>query len=433
MNKSITAALLCAALAVSCSLLKNGGQSASKDYSPYDFGLSGAKNGIERYEVLLKTHKAAVAAGVDVDYSGIKRIDIEIPEKFTTIPFTRKNDFKSCVISVTNHQKTVCLFTSIRKGEPVAVGKAAIDAGDFSSVSELSGGDKLLVIEDKQPWVQNRSGHAYGHVRKEILLIKDGMAVNAVTMPYNNAYSSPECVYLPVNESPLVVKNLTVCRTEDCTNITRVLNISGYDNVLLENIHVKTPENELKGDAAISIRDCADVTLTDCSILGTYSQVDASGYGISMNNVWNFRAIRLTGKGNWGVFGTNNINNAVIEDSEINRFDIHCYGRDIAFKNVEFFDRYNQFSSVFGTISFDRCRFTDFIPVLNGGSYNSYVAYDVVMNDCVFNATPKKNFIFRISGLDEKENERPELKEKCWPNVKIRNLAVYLKELSVFN
>lgn len=414
-------------IASSCCVTKTA-SSYKKSISPYDFGLSSARTGIERYEVLLRTHKAAVAAGVDVDYSGIRKIDIEIPEKFITIPLTKSNDFKGCVICVTNHQKTVCLFTTLRKGEPVSVGKKAIDAGDFRSVADLAWGDKLLIIEDEEPWVRNRSGHSYGHVRKEILLLKNGKAVNTVAMPYDNAYSSPKCSYIPLNDSSLVVRNLIVQRKDECTQITRVVNISGYDNVQLENIKVVTPENKMKGDVAISLTNCTNVTFADVSILGTYSQIVASGYGISMNNVWNFKAIRLICKGNWGVFGNNNINTVLIEDSQINRFDIHCYGRNVTFRNVKFVDCYNQFASVFGTIRFDRCIFTDFIPVLNGSSYNAYVAYDVVMNDCVFNATPKNYYIFRISGLGETVNSRPELKEKCLPNVKIKNMTVNMTE-----
>lgn len=53
--------------------MKNGERRVHKDISPYDFGLSRAKTGIERYEVLLRTHKAAIAAGVNVDYTGIKK------------------------------------------------------------------------------------------------------------------------------------------------------------------------------------------------------------------------------------------------------------------------------------------------------------------------------------------------------------------------
>lgn len=70
--RRIVAVLLCALFVFSCSSMKNGERRVHKDISPYDFGLSRAKTGIERYEVLLRTHKAAIAAGVNVDYTGIK-------------------------------------------------------------------------------------------------------------------------------------------------------------------------------------------------------------------------------------------------------------------------------------------------------------------------------------------------------------------------
>ena len=41
------------------------------DFSPKDFGLFQAKNGVERYECLYKTHCAALEAGVNVTYKGI--------------------------------------------------------------------------------------------------------------------------------------------------------------------------------------------------------------------------------------------------------------------------------------------------------------------------------------------------------------------------
>ena len=80
----------------------------SKGYSPINFGLQEAKTGVERYKVLLKTHQAALAAGKDVDYTGIKSIDIEIPDNFKTIPLTNNNDFKGCIFNVKNTSKTVC-------------------------------------------------------------------------------------------------------------------------------------------------------------------------------------------------------------------------------------------------------------------------------------------------------------------------------------
>ena len=156
-----------------------------------------------------------------------------------------------------------------------------------------------------------------------------------------------------------------------------------------------------------------------------------------MNNVWNFKANRLKAVGNWGIFGNNNINTALIKNSEINRFDIHCYGRDVSFKDVVFVNLYNQFSSVFGTIRFDRCTFKAFTPVLYEASYNSYPPHNLIFNNCVFHLTKKRNTLVSAGRLAPEENDREELKEKCWPNVTISSMKVVVDEeadaFNVFN
>lgn len=401
---------------------------SKRDLSPLNFGLAKAKNGVERYNVIYETHKAAVAAGVNVDYSGIKTVNIEIPEKAKRIPLTRYNDFKGCVFVVKNTTNKVWLFDYEEKGIPIELSGKSIDAGDFRRVSPLNSGRYLLVIEDKKPWVNNRKGYKYGHQRKDILLIENGKAVNTVVKPYGNMESSPKCTYIKQEREAFAFKNVTIRRDGASTFITNIASITGVDDVRLTNVNIYTPQSSLTDDRALTINNCTNVMLDNVYIDGTYSQTDHSGYGVFMNNIWNFKATRMYGMGNWGVFGNNNINTALIEDSRINRFDIHCYGRDIAFKNVEFFDLYNQYSSVFGTISYDHCTFTNFVPVLNGGSYNSFVAHDIVFDDCVFNATEKKNYLIKLSKLGTDVNARKELAEKALPNVKINNLTVNMTE-----
>ena len=408
---------------VSCSSLKyvfNG----KKDLSPNDFGLATAKTGIERYEVLLKTHKAAVAAGVNVDYTGIDTIKLEIPVKPIRILLTQYNDFKGCVFKVKNTSKDCWIFEKRVEGKPIEIDKKLIDAGDFRTLDSLRNGRILLLIEDDNLWVENRRGHSYGHTRKDVLLVENGVAKNSVVMPYDNVFSKPKCAFIRLGKEPLVIKNITIEREPGCTFLTHIANIAGADDVQFENVNIMTPESDLTDDRGISIYNCTNVKMDNVHIEGTYSHLDHSGYGISMNNVWNYKATRLYGKANWGIFGNNNVNVAHIEDSQINRFDIHCYGRDISFKNVAFFDLYNQYASVYGTIQYDKCSFTDFVPMRNGGSYNSFVAHEVVLKDCVMNATQKKNYLFKMSYLNEENNRRNELSEKCLPNVKIKNLVV---------
>lgn len=408
---------------LSCSATNHFGK-ISKDISPYDYGLMKAKTGVERYQVLVNTHKAALAAGVNVDYTGIDTIRLEVPGKPTPIPLTHYNDFKGCVFVVKNTSKKCNLFERRDEGNPISISKRLIDKGDFRSVGVLKQGRYLLIIEDENPWVLKRRGRDYGHTRKDILLVENGMAKNAVVMPYDNEYSKPKCSYVKLGNESLVIKNISIVRDPNCTSLTNITNITGADNVRFENVSIKTPESDLTDDRGISIYDCTNVTMDHVRIEGTYSHTDHSGYGVFLNNVWNYMSTNMYGKANWGIFGNNNVNVAGIEDSQINRFDIHCYGRDISFKNVSFFDLYNQYSSVYGTIQYDKCTFTDFVPVLNGGSYNAFVEHEVVLNDCVFNVTPKKNCIYKASYLNEANNPRKELSEKCLPNLSIKNLVV---------
>ena len=399
----------------------------NKDVSPFDFGLAKAKTGVERYKVLLKTHKSALAARVNVDYSGIDTLRIEIPATSSYIPLTLYNDFKGCVIIVKNTSKNCWLFGKKEKETPIDVSSKMIDSRNFRTHDVLKQGRYLLLIEDEKPWVQNRKGYDYGHQRNDILLIENGMAMNSVIMPYNNDYSSPKCKYVRVKDEPLVIKNITIKRDPESDKITHIATISGHDNVKIQRVSVFTPPSDMANDRGIMIYNCTNVTFEDVHIEGSYSRKDHSGYGVYLNNIWNFKAIRMYGKGNWGIFGNNNINTARIEDSQLNRFDIHCYGKDISFLNMMFFDLYNQYASVYGTISYDRCVFKDFVPVLNGGSYNSFVAHDVVFKDCVFNATPKKFYLFKLSHMNEPTNARHELAEKCLPNVIIKNMTVNMK------
>lgn len=417
--------LVVALIPITCFPLIHNGK---KDVSPFDYGLTEAKTGVERYVVLLKTHQAAVRSGVNVDYTGIDTLKIEIPEKSSRIPLTQYNDFNGCVMVVKNTLKNCWLFETKEKETPVDVSKSAIDTGDFRKVEPLKNGRYLLLIEDEKPWVLRRKGREYGHQRRDILLIENGVAKNIVTMPYNNAYSSPKCSFIKVCDEPWVMKNLTVKRDPACTSVTHIATISGYNDVRISNVTLYTPSSSLVNDRGIRINNCTNVTLENVRIDGTYSQANHSGYGVNMNNIWNFKAYGMYGKANWGIFGTNNINTAKIENSKINRFDIHCYGRNVSFKNVDFFDLYNQFSSVYGTISYDHCTFTDFVPVRNGGSYYSYVGHDVIFSDCIFTATPQKSILIKMGNMNEAIEMRHELITKCLPNVSIKNMTVNMKD-----
>lgn len=398
----------------------------NQSLSPIDFGLFEAQSDSERYEVLYKTHVAALKEGVEVDYTGIDKLTIEVHAEAKRIPLGKYSDFKGLQLLVKNKSKTCYLFELQQKTQKINIDKNLLDGYDFSSVPELATGLYQLVVEDANLWVEKREGYSYGATRRDILLICDGQSRNHPIASYSTEYSNPVCSFCMVDEDEqsVVIQNLTFVRDEGNTYKVFPFIISQQNNLLIKNVTLKTPESKMVADAAINIENCTNVTLENITINGTYSRSDYYGYGIQMNNVWNSRFVRLNAQAKWGIFGTNNMNSVTLKKCDINRFDIHCYGRDVLMEDCKFKNLYNQFSSFYGTLSYKKCRFVNFVPVLLEPSYNAYTPFNLNMEDCVFDANANRYFLVSTGKLDGLANTRPELAKKCWPNVTIKNMIV---------
>lgn len=400
-----------------------------KVISPKDYGLNDAKNGVERYYVLLRCHKDALSKGYGVSYKSIKEIDIEIPKSPESIPLSSYTDFANVEMRVTNNQKMMFLYSLKKKMETIKIAPKDIDKGEFSSYSEINNGTYLVVIEDEKYWSDRLNYENLEAYRKDVMLIKKGKTKCRPVLSYNS--SSTKCMtkYCQVDNSKKVIKNLKFIRTPQSTNKTFLLSIENEYKIVLSNISIITPDNDKEyADFAIHIQNCVDLSLNDISIYGTYSLPRKVGYGVYLNNIYNLKVNRMYARSNWGVFGTHNLQKVILKDCDINRFDIHCYGRDVKAVRCKFSNLYNQFSSVFGTISFEKCEFTNFIPFLIESSYNAYTPFDVKWKDCTFNLDDKHNYIMTLFGVPEQYNERPELRRKCLPNISITNCKVKLAD-----
>lgn len=411
-------------LLCSCATYHNT-QIVSKNVSPYEFGLQEARTDVDRYQSLLAAHQAAIVRGVDVDYSGIKSLCIEVPDNHSTIPLTSNTDFKGCVINVRNKIGDVVLFSRVATPKEVNINKRQVDSGDFTSVTALKKGLVLLILDDKTPWVENREGYDYPEYRKDILLVRNGKARNNPIMPYNSRQTELNCSYVIIRDTSFSVSNVVINRTEDSSKKTYCFFINGAYNVHLRDIEVNTPNgNELWADRVIKISDCAVVHCDKIRIKGTYSLKEKFGYGFDLDNVYNFTLSDSYGHGNWGIFGANNVNGLYVKNCDLNRVDIHLYGRNVSIRDCQLSGLYNQFSGVYGNIVMERCKFNNFTPLINGASYNAYVPYNLFIKDCVWEATAEKNTLIRMGLLKDIINSREELAKKSWPNVYIDGLVV---------
>lgn len=406
---------------------------AAKIVTPLEYGLNDANSGEERYYALKRCHEDAVKNGYNISYQGIKEIMISIPHDATTLPLPDETDFSGVKMVIDNHTKHFRLYSMQGTSEVIEiVNNKTIDSGDYSSNEMLSRGLKVVFLQDETPWINTRLGYNSSEVykRKDIIVVKNGKAMNKPIMPYDNANSKPKVWYSSFTANKKVIKNMEFIRTASSTFITSPLALRFMYNVEISNITVETPKESSieSGDACFIIEDCARITMNNIKIDGTYSTPKLTGYGIRLLNVYDIRINKLSAHGGWGIFGNYNVNQVTLKDCDVNRFDVHYYGKDIKSVNCIYRDLYNQFASVYGDVIFKNCEFINTIPVLMESSFNAFTPFNLIWKNCTFHLTKNKNYLITLFGVPEPYNERPELRRKCLPNITIKKCKIYLDD-----
>ena len=405
--------------------------SSAKTVNPLQYGINEAQTGEERYFTLRRCHEDAFKNGYSISYRGLARIELTIPEEASPLPLPDTTDFAGVAMVVDNQREGLALFALTGKAEQLSVDRQSLDTGNFTHIPKLSSGVRLLYIQDENPWINIRLGYNSTAVykRRDVLVVKNGHAQNSIIMPYPTETSNPHFWYSEVSSKKKVVKNLHFVRTQTSTAITRPLYIRFMYNVEVSNVSVVTPQGVIKSDdSCFIIEDCANLTINDVTIEGTYSEERLTGYGIRLLNVYDVKFNRLKADGKWGIFGNYNVNTVQLSDCDLNRFDVHFYGKDITSIDCRYHDLYNQFASVYGHVSFKNCEFVNQRPVLIESSFNAYTPFELEWKNCTFHLGGKKNFLITLLGVPEPYNDRPELMRKCLPNIKVRNCKVYLAD-----
>lgn len=400
--------------------------------NPLSFGLREAQDGKARYNILYACHKEAYDYHRPISYAGIDTIWLEIPDNAVTMPLPYNTDFAGVVIFVRNDsEKDITLFSmgGEQKAKEIAIDRLLIDSGDFRSVPEFRVGNYLLIINDQNQWT-SRTGFGYDVYRSDLLYVRDGHSMNLPIASYSNPASNPKCSYVPVTEDAKTIENVTIHRGRNEKHKTYCISVSNQNNVTIRNVHITTPKTKFNADGAISLRNSSNCTLQDVRVDSTYSYPGAYGYAISMGNVWNTTFVRFVADAAWGVFGSNNVSKTLLRECDVNRFDIHCYGRDARLVNCTFRNKQTQFSSMYGDVVFDSCHFIDCIPVRIRSSYNAYTPFDIYIRHCTFDITLRHHALVNVMLLSTEANKRPELAARCWPNVYIEDLTVNLPFLT---
>jgi len=313
-----------------------------------------------------------------------------------------------------------------------------IDEGRYPGLNELSPDKWLLIICDSTEWVyrtdENDNSSKY---RSDAILVENGLSNDLPIASYNNAETALSYYAFKQNGGAVGLKNLSFVRDTLSSKKIGLVTIRGYDNVQFENILVKFNNNHsynptphttaITGDAVFYISECNHVKLNDVKVLGTYSTETQSGYAFSLNTVSNITFNHVQAEGEWGVMCGYNLNNILITESKLNRFDIHCYGKNAQIINTEFSNsisanhNFNRVGSFFGQLNFKNCLFNNFVPIRFDPSFHIYTGFDLILNGCIINN--HTGVIVEAVQMDTIQTLlRPSLQELCWPNVHIRNL-----------
>lgn len=362
----------------------------------------------------------------------------------------RHIDFSNWKFKVTSQSEERLCFFDIEKRDSdddkklladIHITKSDIDTGNFRHISELAHGKKLLQVKDLKEWtVRTDPGtEPTRFYREDIFLIEDGIATNTPIAPYNTPTTAVKYQYCDVtDDQPVVMENLTFLRDPNVQKAFGLFSIAWQNDVTFRNIHIGFYKDcatiVAAQDYAFNIYHCTNVTFENITIDQTFSKPRNSGYAFYMQALYNVTFRNCTAFGNWGVIGSFDLNRVYLENCRLNRFDIHCYGKDVkctdcTFENtltyvndqgalVDNPNRYNQFSSFYGTLHFQNCTFNNFYPVLLEPSYHTYTGFDLVMENCTMTPNPASAIV--LAGFLESGGcRRTEFHKTCWPNIHI--------------
>ena len=135
---------------------------------------------------------------------------------YIPINLGKKKDFNNQTIKVTRDPAiTGAIYLFKMEDESFGlnfrrISKKDVDSGQFHHIDELKEGLKLVRLKDYHFWTYHSTlGNIY---REDILLIKNGQAMNTVIAPYDTNGTLLNSSYCDTDDSEKWFKNLTVIR-----------------------------------------------------------------------------------------------------------------------------------------------------------------------------------------------------------------------------
>lgn len=411
------------------------------DLNPLSFNIN-LLDWRSTYDLLYSLHTTAISMGVNVNYKDVRRINIEIPSVFNSIPLSNTTDFNNCEFHIRNNSKDCYLFArgDERPLITLDIDPILLKGVDYSSVPELNNGKFILIVKDDNLWSKRILNQGNLDIyRYDVIIIQDGFARNIPIQPYDTIDSDPIFYAVDVRED----KNPTICNgkffRENSTKLTNLFNIKKVDGMMIKDLYVYTDKNnvpkDMKADATFYFNFVTNLTLDNVYQMNTYSDAANAithGYFLSIFNGFNIKLININAHDNdWGVIGCRCINTAFVDKSSINRFDIHTYGTHVTIRDSIISNKFCQIGDYYGDIVFDNCIFNKCSsPLIHEHTYNYMTKYNIYLKNCTINGSD--NLVHYLYSHMDVAPIRVEQNKKYLPNIYIEGLTVNLLKDKVF-
>ena len=295
----------------------------------------------------------------------------------------------------------------------------------------------VIHMSDGNAWAtRNDDGNIYTEKRYELMFHHAfGICSGSLIADWNDDNTKLTFNYSKYNERTLMIKGCKI-RIETTGAVYICIFDCRRHNTIIKDVFIDAkPSSIISGtskfkNAPIQLKDCYNIKIENVSgtnIAGNESTHRGSGYTLRLINVYKCVLDNININGFWGATGMNCVKDITIQNSTLNRIDVHMYCTEINVRDTTIYDWGMCIGYGTGTVTANNVKFINlerpnmgnrFLIDFNN-TYGNFFTGDVTLRDCEMITDGNDMSIVKIDFINNNTPTRSEVK---LPNVNIYNL-----------
>ena len=343
-----------------------------------------------------------------------------------------KNNNCEGMYQIVNDTETVYGYTSYVDKSYLRQGTCQFPMTDNSLPANC-----VIHMTDKNAWAtRNDSGNIYTENRYELMFHHAfGICSGDLVADWSGDDTNLTFNYTKYNNRRLTVRGCRI-RLESTSTIYCCLFNCIRHNTLITDMFIDTKPSSITAgstsfkNAIIQIKDAYNTeisNITGTNIAGTESTRNGSGYVIRLINVYKCVLDNLNLNGFWGATGMNCVKDITIQNTTINRIDVHSYFSDMNVRDTTIYDWGVCLGFGSGSFTANNVKFVNLERPNMGGrclvdlnnTYGNLFSGDITLRDCEMITDDNDMSVIKLDFIDGNTPTRATVR---MPNINIHNL-----------